>query len=109
MESLQELVLLDEAQAREAVKEVNTALQRQRWALSNGSVSSREGMHWDGWDREKGAPWQEMILEVSLCMCSALYADWVLLRQQRARELRNVVVAAVTAAVQHAAAAGNAV
>jgi hypothetical protein len=91
-------VLLEEAKGQyvclKLEKVVNTAVDKGRWQPETGGdpVSEEEGAAAAGQQK----PLQK--LRAALQLCDALMADWLALRKQQTRELREAVVAAVTAA-----------
>jgi hypothetical protein len=95
MELLRELVMLDEGMAAAAVGQVmgNSSLFSGE-ALT--SVVYRAVMYGDeGWEKACN----QQVLAAALCAVAPVMADWGVIRQRRAEELRDAVLAAVTAAV----------
>jgi hypothetical protein len=92
MQLLRELVMLDEAKGRAAVQAVYNA--------AVGKAASIEKP--PGEEEEEEDRWllrvREQQLQVAVQVCDAVYDDWLALRQQEFRELREAVVAAAEAA-----------
>jgi hypothetical protein len=115
---LQDLVMMDEAAGRAAVRAVFVAVSKTATPVAGGEDCDAPLLPLpavpdlsedsDGQDIEKVEA--EMLkchrqLLAAIQVCDALYTDWLALRQQQVRERREAVVAAVTAAAAAAAAA----
>jgi hypothetical protein len=91
MQLLRELVMLDEAKGRAAVHQVQLrAYAAARWRnqghkAAGPLVLCQQSQH---------KPDAAGELAAALQVCDALLADWLAVRQQRVREVREAVVAA---------------
>jgi hypothetical protein len=92
MQLLRELVMLDAAKGQEAARAVGAAV-----ADAPCMVWKVLGCVMRG-DIEELKVLQRQISQAVLLVGDALLADWLAVRQERAREVKQAVVAAVTAA-----------